>query len=342
MDLYVGLDVSLDMTAVCVVDAAGKVAWRGHCASTPDAIAGVVHKHAPAAQRIGLETGLLSAWLVPDMRQLGLPVVCLDARHAKAALRMQINKTDDNDALGLAHIVRTGWYREVAVKSMDSHAVRTPLVARAHLVSQRQTTAKLIRGLLRPFGLLVGHAGGSRLGVRVQELLADRPVLVAIIEPLLLVWRTLREQIAELDGQIRRRARDDARVRRLMTAPGVDVVVALAYTAVIDAPARFARSSSVGAYLGLTPRRYQSGEVDTPGHISRCGDGLLRSYLFEAANVVLSRLTRPSWLKDWGEALMKRIGARKAKVTVARKLAVVLHRMWMDEQEFRWSAAPAT
>jgi transposase len=229
--------------------------------------------------------------------------------------------------------VRTGWYREVAVKSMDSQTTRALLMARAQLVSQRQTTANLIRGLLKTFGLLVGQAGGGRFAVRVRELITDNPALVAIVEPLLTVWQTLREQVADLDRQVR--AREDAKVRRLMTAPGV--VVALTYTAVIDDPARFAKSSSVGAYLGLTPRRYQSGEVDYHGHISRCGDGLLRSYLFEAANVVLSRLTKPSWLKEWGEALAKRIGARKAKV--ARKLAVVL--MWMDEQEFRWSTAAA-
>jgi transposase len=175
----------------------------------------------------------------------------------------------------------------------------------------------------------------------VRELVPEHPVLVAIIEPLLTVWQTLREQVADLDRQVRMRVREDVAARRLMTAPGVGAVVALAYTAVIDDPARFAKSASVGAYLGLTPRRYQSGEVDYDGHISRCGDGLLRSYLYEAANVVLSRLTKPSWLKEWGEALAKRIGARKAKVAVARKLAVVLHRMWMDQQEFRWSRKAA-
>lgn len=195
MELYVGLDVSLDMTAVCIVDGAGQVIWRGRCSSTPDAIAAVVREHAPSAVRIGLETGLLSTWLVHELRKLQLPVVCLDARHAKAALRLQINKTDDNDALGLAHIVRTGWYREVAVKSMDSHTIRTLLMARAHLVSQRQTTANLIRGLLKTFGLLVGQAGGGRFSVRVRELIAGQPALVAIMEPLLTVWQAQREQV---------------------------------------------------------------------------------------------------------------------------------------------------
>ena len=249
--------------------ATGKVVWRGRCSSDPDAIARMVRERAPFVVRIGLETGQLSTWLVHSLRRLDLPVVCLDARHAKAALSLQVNKTDDNDAHGLAQIVRTGWYREVAVKSMDSQAVRVLLMARAQLISQRQATANQIRGLLKTFGLRVGQAGGSRFAVRVRELVADHPVLVAIVEPLLTVWQTLREQVAELDRQVRMRVREDAAARRLMTAPGVGAVVALAYTAVIDDPARFAKSASVGAYLGLTPRRYQSGEVDCDGHISQ-------------------------------------------------------------------------
>jgi transposase len=303
----------------------------------------------PSPERFatGRRSRCASAWR-PGSSRPGWSTACaastcrsLDARHAKAALSLQVNKTDDNDAHGLAQIVRTGWYREVAVKSMDSQAVRVLLMARAQLISQRQATANQIRGLLKTFGLRVGQAGGSRFAVRVRELVADHPVLVAIIEPLLTVWQTVREQVVELDRQVRMRVREDAAARRLMTAPGVGAVVALAYTAVIDDPARFAKSASVGAYLGLTPRRYQSGEVDCAGHISKCGDGLLRSYLFEAANVVLSRITRPSWLKTWGQALAQRIGARKAKVAVARKLAVVLHRMWRDNTEFRWEAKPA-
>src|SRR4051794_9485806 len=253
MEHYVGLDVSLEETAICVLDKTGKVIWRGRCPSDPEVIARIVWDRAPFAVRIGLETGQLSTWLVHSLRRLGLPVVCLDARHAKAALSLQVNKTDDNDAHGLAQIVRTGWYREVAVKGMDSQAVRVLLMARAQLISHRQATANQIRGLLKTFGLRVGQAGGSCFAVRVRELIADHPVLVAIIEPLLTVWQTLREQVVELDRQVRMRVREDAAARRLMTAPGVGAVVALAYTAVIDDPARFAKSASVGAYLGLTP-----------------------------------------------------------------------------------------
>src|SRR4030088_3798829 len=160
---------------------------------------------------------------------------------------------------------------------------------RAQLVSQRQTIANTIRGLLKTFGLVIARGSGGLFAIRVREQIAGNGVLVAIVEPLLVVWHAIREQVEMLDRQILARARADAAVRRLMTIPGVGVVVDLAYTAVIDDPARIRRSASVGAYLGLTPRRYQSGEADTSGHISKCGDGLLRAYLFEAATVLLPR-----------------------------------------------------
>jgi transposase len=338
---YVGLDVSLETTSICVIDDHGTLVWRGKCASTPESITDAVRRYATAAIRVGLETGQLSNWLTLNLRRRGLPVICLDARHAKAALSLQINKTDANDAYGLAQIVRTGWYREVAVKSMDAHTLRMLLVARAQLVSQRQTTANTIRGLLKTFGLVIARGAKGLFPVRVREQIAGNNVLVAIIEPLLVVWHAVREQVSTLDRQILARARTDAAARHLMTIPGVGIVVSLAYTAVIDDPARFRRSASVGAYLGLTPRRYQSGEVDRGGHISKCGDNLLRAYLFEAATVLLCRHPRTSTLKTWGLALAKRIGMRRAKVAVARKLAVVMHRVWSDRSEYRWGNVPA-
>jgi transposase len=333
--------VSLETTAVCVVDGQGAVVWRGKCASTPESIAAAVQTYAPAAVRVGLETGQLSNWLTLNLRRRGVPVVCLDARHAKAALSLQINKTDANDALGLAQVVRTGWYREVAVKSMDAHTLKMLLVARAQLVSQRQTIANTIRGLLKTFGLVIARGAKGLFPVRDREQLVGNDVLAAIVEPLLTVWHALREQIAIFDRQMLARAHGDVAARHLMTIPGVGVVVALAYSAVIDDPARFRRSASVGAYLGLTPRRYQSGEVDHGGHISKCGDGLLRAYLFEAVTVLLSRDLRTSALKTWGLALAKRIGMRRAKVAVARKLAVIMHRVWSDRSEYRWGETTA-
>ena len=337
---YAGLDVSLETTTICVVDDAGAVVWRGKCASEPQAIADTLRARAPGLVRAGLETGQLSNWLTVGLRRLGLPVVCLDARHAKAALKLQVNKTDANDALGLAQVVRTGWYREVAVKGMDAQTLRVLLVARAQLVSQRQTLANTIRGLLKTFGLTVACHSGGLFETKVRTAAEGNDALLAIVEPMLAAWKALREQAAVLDRRIAARAKTDEVARRLMTVPGVGVVVALAYSAVIDDPARFRRSSSVGAYLGLTPRRQQSGETDYTGNISRCGDALLRSYLYEAANVILCRRVRPNAIRAWGLALAQRIGMRRAKVAVARKLSVVLHSIWRSGGEFRWDAPP--
>jgi len=340
MEQYVGLDVSLEQTSVCVVDGDGKTLWQGKCASTPEAIAATIRAKAPAVVRIGLESGPLSSWHWHELRKLGLPVVCLDARHAKAALALQLNKSDRNDARGLAQIVRTGWYREVAVKSVDSQLVRSLLTTRAQLVRMRVDLANQIRGVLKPFGLIAGKGGGQPFAERVRTLVAGGP-LQEVAEALLSAWRAIGEQIAALGRRLVAMARQDEAVRRLMTAPGVGVLVALTYVSVVDAPERFAKSSSVGAYVGLTPRRHQSGEEDHTGHISRCGDKLLRTYLFEAAGIVLHRVSKWSALKAWGTRLARRIGTKKATVAVARKLSVILHRMLRDGGEFRWSAKEA-
>ncbi|MDP9372511.1 MAG: IS110 family transposase [Chloroflexota bacterium] len=340
MEQYVGLDVSQERTSVCVVDGSGKTLWQGKCASTPEAIAATIRAQAPEAVRIGLESGSMSAWHWHELRKAGLPVVCLDARHAKAALALQLNKSDRNDARGLAQIVRTGWYREMAVKGVDSHLVRSLLTTRAQLVRMRVDLANQIRGVLKPLGLIAGKGGGQPFAERVRALVAGGPLRDAA-EALLAAWQCVGEQIAVLSRRLVAVARQDQAVRRLMTAPGVGVLVALTYVSVVDAPERFAKSSSVGAYVGLTPRRYQSGEEDYTGHISRCGDKLLRTYLYEAAGIILHRISRWSALKAWGTRLAKRIGTKKATVAVARKLSVILHRMLRDGSEFRWSAKEA-
>lgn len=217
-------------------------------------------------------------------------------------------------------MTHSAWLRscawEVAVKSIDAHTLKMLLVARSQLVLQRQTTANTIRGLLKTFGLVMARGAKGLFSARVREQIIGNDVLPAIVEPLLVVWHAVREQIAIFDRQILARARADVAVRHLMTIPSVGIVVAVAYTAVIDDPARFRRSASVGAYFGLTPCRHQSGEAEHGGNISKCGDGLLRAYLFEAATVLLSRDLRTSALKTWGLALAKRIDLRRAKVAV--------------------------
>jgi transposase len=336
MKQYGGLDVSLEQTAVCIIDEHGKALWRGKCASRPEAIASVVKARAPHVERIGLESGPLSTWHWHELKKRGLPVICLDARHAKAALSLQVNKTDPNDALGLAQIVRTGWYREVTVKSLDSQVIRSFLSSRARLVEVRVDLINQIRGMLKPFGLVAGKGGRQPFMDRVRELVADGPLKDAV-EALLIALQEVSRQIGILSRRLMGLARQDPAARRLMTAPGVGSLVALAYISVIDTPDRFSSSSSVGAYLGLTPRRYQSGEIDRSGRISKCGDPLLRTYLFEAAGILLNRVSRWSALKAWGTPLAKKVGGKKATVAVARKLAVIRHRMWRDNTDFRWS-----
>jgi transposase len=314
----------------------GRVGRAGVVDSDPEAISVYVRSKAPGAVRIGLETGPTSTWLWTELKQVGLPVICIDARHAKAVLKMQINKSDRNDAIGIARIMQTGWFKEVHVKDIDSHSVRALLASRA-LVKIKRDLENHVRGLLKNLGLVIGRAKFNVFAVRAEELIAGRPELIAAIRPLLEARDAVGHQVSELDRKVMKLARGDAQVRRFMTVPGVGPITALSFKATIDDPARFARSRSVGAYIGLTSRRHASGEVDWSGRISKCGDAMLRSYLFEAAGVLLTRVPTWSAVKAWGMKLAKRNGLRKAKVAVARKLAVILHRMWIDGTEFNWS-----
>jgi transposase len=341
MTRFVGLDVSQKLTAVCVVDETGRRVWRGQCATDPERIERAVRGHAGDDAQVGLETGPMAPWLVHGLRDRGLDVTCLDARHARAALKMRLNKTDQNDAEGLAQIMRTGWYRSVHVKSLDAHRARALLGARAQLVGMTTRLSNHIRGVLKTFGLLPGAMRGLRFDRRVEALLAERDDLAPIVRPMLMAWRQLREQTAAFDKAVRALARSNPTCRLLMSVPGIGVVSVLAYVSTVEDPARFARSRSVGAHMGLTPRQYQSGEVDRSGRISRCGDALARTLMYEAAVVILTRVKRASRLRDWAQAVAKRSGAGKARVALARKLSVILHSIWRSGEPFRWSEQPA-
>ena len=299
MTQYVGLDVSQKTTAICVVDASGRRLWRGQRASVPERIEQVVRRQAGDDAQIGIETGAMTPWLVHELRGRGLEVTCLDARHARAALKMQLNKTDQNDAEGLAQIMRTGWYRSVHVKSLEAYHARALLGARAQLVGMTTRLSNHIRGVLKTFGLLPGTMRGLPFERRVEALLADRSDVAPIVRPMLAAWRQLREQIVTFDKAVRALVKANPACRLLMSVPGIGAVSVLAYVSTVEDPRRFARSRAVGAHLGLTPRQYQSGEVDRSGRISRCGDTLTRTLLYEAAVVILHRVRRASSLKDW-------------------------------------------
>ena len=340
MGEYVGLDVSLKDTAVSV-RRGGKRVWRGKCPSDPKALAALIRKHAPAAERVVFETGPLSVWFYHELSAEGLPAICIDARHAKAALDMAANKTDANDADGLAHLAEVGFYRVVRVKGFDSMLTRTLVAGRGQLRKTIGQLSNQIRGLMKTFGLVVPQGAGRVFEGHVRRLLADDAALARIMLPILEAWRSLRSRAAELDRQLITAARTNEASALLMSIPGVGAVTASSYVAAIEDPANFRSSRSVGAWLGLTTRRYQSGEVDYGGHISRRGDTHLRALLYEAAATVLTRVTADSALRTWGLALREKLGFKRATVAVARKLAVIMHSMLRSGQRFEHLASNA-
>jgi transposase len=336
MEHFAGLDVSVNETSVCIVDETGRIVREVKVASEPGALLTVLNSGAHHFKRIGLEAGPLSQWLYSALGEANLPVICVETRHMRAVLQAQINKTDRNDARGIAQMMRAGLYRPVHVKTLRSQKLRMLLTHRKLLQSKAIAVENDLRGTLRNFGLKVGIVGKLRFETRIRELVENLPDLAILVEPLLVVRRVLREQIAVLHRRLLVIVRDDDVCRRLMTVPGVGPVVALTFRATLDVPARFRNSRAVGAALGLTPCKYQSGESDRTGGISRCGDEMMRVMLYEAAQVMLVRSTRWSWLKAWAMQIARRRGMKKAIVALARRLAVILHRIWVDGTEFSW------
>jgi transposase len=337
MGYFAGLDVSLEETAICIVDYKGQIVREARVASEPDALVAFFDALAMTMERVGLEACSLTAWLHQGLSEAGIPAICIEARQAKAALGAMPNKTDRNDARGIAQIMRTGWYRAVHVKSSSCRSWRALLTARRMVLNKRRDVENGVRALLREAGLKVGTPSRKDFPRRVRELAADDPVLAGLVESLLSVIKVMTDEVARLTKRVLDEVRIEPTCRRLMTVQGVGPFTALAFRATIDQPDRFRRSRDVGAHLGLTPRRYQSGETDVQGRISRCGDELARTALYEAAHSLLIRSTKWSALRAWGMNIAKRRGMARARVAVARKLAVILHRIWADGTEFRWT-----
>jgi transposase len=337
MDHFAGLDVSVKETSLCIVDDTGRIVREVKVASEPEALLQVLMNPAYHFKRIGLEAGPLSQWLFSALADVGLPVICVETRHMRAVLKAQINKTDRNDARGIAQMMRVGLYRPVHVKTLRSQKLRMLLTHRKLLQSKAIAIDNDLRATLRNFGLKVGIVGTVKFEARVKELVEDLPDMAVLVEPLLIVRRVLREQVGILHSRLLAIVRDDDVCRRLMTVPGVGPVVALTYRATVDVPARFRNSKAVGAVFGLTPAKHQSGEVDRTGAISRCGDEMMRMMLYEAAQIVLVRSAKWSWLKAWAMKIARHRGMKKAIVALARRLAVIMHRIWVDGTEFRWA-----
>ena len=288
-----------------------------------------------------MKLGPMSQWLFSALAEADLPVICVETRHMRAVLQAQINKTDRNDARGIAQMMRAGLYRPVHVKTLRSQKLRMLLTHRKLLQSKAIAIENDLRATLRNFGLKVGVVGTMKFEARIRELVETLPDLAELVEPLLIVRRTLREQIGVLHRRVLTVVRDDEVCRRLMTVPGVGPVVALTYRATVDVPARFRNSKAVGAVFGLTPSKHQSREVDRSGAISRCGDDMMRTMLYEAAHIMLVRSTKWSWLKAWAMQIARRRGLKKAVVALARRLAVIMHRIWVDGTEFQWTRKAA-
>ena len=340
MKYFAGLDVSLEETTICVVDETGRIVRELRAASEPQALITALSGSGLALERIRLEACSLTAWLHDELRAAGLPAICIETRQANAAMKTMPNKTDRNDARALAQIMRTGWYRQVHVKSRQCRLWRSLLVARRTVLNEMRSIENVVRAVLREAGIKLGTPGRKTFAERVRELAGGEALVMQLVEPLLAILTTMLVQLQRLTKQVLDIVRQEEVCRRLMNVPGVGPITALAFRATIDRPDRFRRSRDVGAHLGLTPARYQSGETDIQGRVSRCGDELVRTALYEAAHSLLVRSRKWSSLRAWGMSIAKRRGMARARVAVARKLAVILHRMWSDNAEFRFGKEP--
>lgn len=335
MEHYAGIDVSLECSSVCIVDATGKIVRESRVASEPEALIAWFASSGLNLTRIGLEAGPLSQWLYAAMREAALAVELLETRHVHDAFKAMPVKSDRNDARGIAQLMRLGWFRPVHCKSIGAQEARAVLTARKLVQSKLRDVENSLRGILRGFGLKVGATTPKRFAGRIRELAAGHPVLEAIATALLTVHDVLLREFNGFERRVRTMARSDARARLLMSTPAVGPIVALTYSAAIDDPARFKSSKTVGAHFGLTPKKYQSGQTDHTGRISKIGDAAVREALYQAANVMLTKPVKGCpQLKSWAMRIARRAGMGKAKVALARKLAVIMHRMLADGKAF--------
>jgi transposase len=342
MDHYAGIDVSLECSSVCVVDASGKIVREGKVASEPEALIAWFASLGFGVERIGLEAGPLSQWLFAAMREAGLAVELLETRHVRKAFEAMPVKSDRNDARGIAQLMRLGWFRPVHCKSIGAQETRAVLTARKLVQSKLRDIENSLRGILRGFGLKVGKTTELGFAGRIRELVANHASLQMTVEALLSIHAVLLREFKVFEKRVRSMARADARARLLMSTPAVGPIVALTYASAIDDPARFKSSKRVGAHFGLTPKRYQSGETDYTGRISKIGDGSVRTALYEAAHIMLTKPVKGcSALKSWAMRIARRAGMSKAKVALARKLAVIMHRMLVDGKPFNFAVAAA-
>ncbi len=265
MEHYAGIDVSLEQSSVCVVDASGKIVRESKVASEPEALVGYLRSLGLELSRIGLEAGPLSQWLYAAMRKAGLAVELLETRHVRRALETMPVKTDRNDARGIAQLMRLGWFRPVHCKSMAAQELRALLTARKLMQAKLHDIENSLRGILRSFGLKVGKTTARSFAGRIRELVVGQANLEIIAQALLAAHAVLLREFNGFEKRVRSLARAHGQAKLLMTTPAVGPIVALTYACAIDDPARFKSSKQTGAHFGLTPKKYQSGETDLTG-----------------------------------------------------------------------------
>jgi transposase len=342
MDYYAGIDVSLECSSVCVVDASGKIVREAKVASEPEALIGWFAGLGVELARIGLEAGPLSQWLYSHMRQAGLAVELLETRHVSDAFKAMPVKSERNDARNIAQLMRLGWFRPVHCKSLGAQEVRAMLTARKLVQSKLLDVENSLRGILRGFGLKVGKTTKTSFAGRIEELVEGHPNLQMIAQALLRARAVLLTEFNGFEKRVRQASRLDAHARLLMSTPAVGPVISLTFASAIDDPSRFTSSKQAGPHFGLTPKKYQSGETDYSGRISKVGDASVREALYEAAHIILTKPIKGcAQLKSWATRIAKRAGMAKAKVALARKLAVIMLRMLKDNMRFNPAAKAA-
>jgi transposase len=341
MDHYAGIDVSLECSSVCVVDVSGKIAREAKVASEPEALIGWFHTLGFDLARIGLEAGPLSQWLYAAMKKAGLAVELLETRHVSDAFKAMPVKSDRNDARNIAQLMRLGWFRPVYCKSMSAQEIRAMLTARKLIQTKLQDIENSLRGILRGFGLKVGPTTKRSFASRISELVAGHPALETIAVAMLAAHMVLVREFNGFEKRVRAMSLLDTKARLLMSTPAVGPIISLTYASAIDDPSRFTSSKQAGPLFGLTPKKYQSGETDYSGRISKLGDASVREALYEAAHIILTKPIKGcAQLKSWAMRIARRAGMNKAKVALARKLAVIMLRMLKDNVPFNPVARP--
>lgn len=336
MEIFIGLDVSVASTSVCALNANGETVNEAKVPSDPESLAGHLGELPGKIAAVGLEAGPLSQWLHKGLSEAGFETVLMETRRVKSALKAAPVKTDRRDAEGIAHLLRMGWFQPVHCKSVPSQETRALLGSRNALVGGITRLELSVRGILRNFGLKLGRVSKGNYEERVRELTSDNAMLSDAVAPILRLRRQMRDELAKMTKRVRSLALSDATCRQLMTMPGVGPVTALTFVAAVDDPARFRRAKDIGAWAGLTPKRSQSGERDVSGEITRTGDVALRTALFQAATSMLNGTRKMNWLKAWALRLAAKRGRKRATTALARRMAVVLLRMWLDGTEFRF------